>query len=111
MENNFESNLINIKPSTSNPIFSNIFWIPTLVPPTVPKQPQSIFKPLARLIAIATIKITSKPLRIAEFSFTDIPKIKRIPATNSIQGKTIARKFTRKSGKRLGYKLWMFWNC
>jgi hypothetical protein len=100
-EKKFESNFINIKPRTSNPIFSKIFCNPTLDPFTVPKQPQLISKPLNKLISTAIIKTISKPLMIAEFSLTEIPNIRRTPALNSIQGKSIAKILTRKSGRSL----------
>jgi hypothetical protein len=50
------------------------------------------------LIIIAIINTKSRVLRMAEFSFTAMPKIRSIPATNSIQGKAIARKLIVKSG-------------
>lgn len=67
----------------------------------VPKQPQSIFNPLAKLIEIAIMNTKSNPLRIAEFSFTDIPNTRSIPAQSSIHGKIIARILIKKIGRSL----------
>ena len=84
MRRNFESNLIKISPRIKSTIFSKIFCIPNLDPKAVPKHPQSMFKPRAKLIAIAMMKTKSNPLRMAEFSFTDIPNTRSIPAQSSI---------------------------
>ena len=67
----------------------------------MPKQPQSIFNPLKRLIIIAIIKMDSKKEIIKEFSFTLIPNRSNAPAINSIQGKIIAKKFTENKGRIL----------
>ena len=71
------------------------------MPLDVPKQPQSIFKPLKRLIEIAIIKIPSKAEIMKAFSFTLIPKIKRMPVVTSIQGKVRAAIFVSEKGSSL----------
>lgn len=85
-----ESHLIRTKPEIINSIFSMIFNSPILEPYAVPKQPQSIFNPLNRLMIIAIVKTINRNVIIAEFSFTDMPKRSNIAADNSIQGIIIA---------------------
>lgn len=87
--------------SRSSPRFSRILIEPTFEPSAVPKQPHSISNPLKRLIPIAATNMNNKLKSIAEFSLTDIPNIRRIPAHNSTHGSTIAKKFTSKRGSNL----------
>ena len=77
-------NLVNKSEKVSSIIFSTSLIIPTFVPELVQKQPQSIFKPLPRLITIAKIKTTSIAEMMKEFSFTDIPNNKNNQPTTSI---------------------------
>ena len=74
-EKKVELNFIRIIPINSNPIFSRTLNIPTFVPSAVPKHPQSISKPLNKLIIIAIMKITSKLLIIAEFKKPKTPRL------------------------------------
>ena len=93
-------NLINKSEKVSSIIFSTSLIIPTFVPELVPKQPQSIFKPLPRLITIPKIKTTSIAEMMKEFSFTDIPNNKNNPATTSIHGNVIAKMLTNERGSK-----------
>jgi hypothetical protein len=93
-----ELNLVNKSEKVRSIIFSTSLIKPTFVPELVPKQPHSIFKPLPRLITIAKMKTTSITEMIKEFSFTDIPNNKNIPATTSIHGNVIAKKLTNERG-------------
>ena len=65
------------------------------------KQPQLMFKPRAKLLAIMSMKQIRNPLMRVKDAHSKIPAIKKMPPTASIQGKTKAAKFTSDLGRSL----------
>jgi len=60
------------------------------VPDKVEKHPQSKLSPRIRLIVIANIKTISSPLSKKDEPLTNIPAMRKEPATSSIQGRNRA---------------------
>ena len=96
-----EPHLKSINPDKISRIFSLTFNKPNCSPYAIPKQPQSIFSPLKRLIIIAIVKTIYNKVIMAEFSFVHIPKSSKKPEINSIQGIIIANILMNSEGSSL----------
>ena len=60
-----------------------------------------IIEHFIKKVNVAAIKIINSPLKIAEFSFTEIPNNSNKPVHSSIHGKIIAEILIKKSGSNL----------
>jgi hypothetical protein len=70
-------------------------------PLSIEKHPQSIFIPLSKFIEMANTNISSSDESIRAELLMKTPISRNKPQKNSIQGKILDAKLTRKSGKIL----------